>query len=96
MRVGMLLSPQTVYQFGAVWGSMPQAHANRKRLVELKRLHQQEMTSDVAKLLSLATSLQQEAMSGSANSLNSEDKAKQIEKLAKQVRSLMEEPLPNP
>jgi hypothetical protein len=92
----VLQGPQTVYQFGSVWGSMPQVLANQKRLVQLGKLHRQEMASDVDKLLSLANALQQQTQSGSGDYPGNGEKAKQIEKLARQVRSLMEDPISNP
>jgi len=69
----------------------PQERARRKVLAAQRIRHQQEMASDVAKLLILANELKKEAQDESSTPEGDAEKARQIEKLAHRVQTLMRE-----
>jgi hypothetical protein len=69
----------------------PQERARRKLLAAQKLRQQKEMAADVAKLLMLANELKEEAQDGSGNPDSDAEKARQIEKLARRVETLMRE-----
>jgi hypothetical protein len=69
----------------------PQERARRKVLAAQRIRHQQEMASDVAKLLILAKDLNKEAQDDSSKQNGDAEKARQIEKLAHRVQTLMRE-----
>jgi len=76
---------------GSVNHTTPLDRARRKVLAAQRVRDQQEMEADVAKLLALANELNKEEQTAGSNPQEIVEKARQIEKLAHRVQTLMRE-----
>ena len=71
--------------------STPLERARRKAIAAERARHQEEMAADVARLLELANELDKEEKTEGSNPQGNADKARQIERLAHRVQTLMRE-----